>query len=194
MTQSITTLALAALASAATAGAPAPQRDVQFRAIDLDAGVVEVHNFGAAAMPLDGWRFCSHSDAQARRYTAPAAFNGVALGAGESMFIHMNNDAPAGALNFDAADLGSFASNFGQGPYAIQFFWPNGGSLSFASTDDMVDHIQWSVNGVNNPVAATRSQQAVNAGLWTDAGAWVATSGNSVSVTVIPAGGDEGED
>ncbi|MBZ0173409.1 MAG: hypothetical protein K8E66_13580, partial [Phycisphaerales bacterium] len=149
-------IATLAVAGAAVAGTD-PQRDVQFKSLDLGTNVLEVHNFGATAMPLDGWRFCSHSSGQARRYTAAASLNGVSLDPAESMFIHMNNDAPAGDLNFNASDLGNFANNFGQGPFAIQFFWPNGGTLSFASTDDMVDHVQWSVGGVNNPIAATRS-------------------------------------
>ncbi len=180
----------AALATApALAGGILPQQLVQFRSVDLVDRVIEVHNFGDAAMPLDGWRFCSHSNAQTRRYTLAAALNGVSLGAGESMFIYMNNDAPAGSLNFNASTLGTFANNFGQGPYSIQFFWPNGGTLSFASLDDMVDHIQWSVNGLNNTVADERSQQAVNAGLWTAALDWIPTSGNSLAIALVPQGG-----
>ena len=188
----IITTAVAALAIApvALAGTPIPERDVQIRSIDLQASVVEVHNFGAGTLDLDGWRFCTHSNAQARRYTGASALNGVSLDAGESFFIYMNNDAPKGENNFNASDLGAFASNFGQGPYAMQLFWPNGGSLSFGSTDDMVDHVQWSVGGVGNPIAQTRSAQAVTAGIWTVANAFVVTSGNSESIELIPMGGE----
>jgi hypothetical protein len=183
---------LTALAAApALAGAPVPERGIQIRSIDLEASVIELHNFGAGPQALDGWRFCSHSNAQARRYTAAAGLNGVSLPGGGSVFIHLDNDAPGGGSSLDAADLGgSFASNFGQGPYAIQLFWPNGGSLSFGSIDDMADHAQWSVGGVGNPIAQTRSQQAVNAGLWTAANAFIVTSGNSETITLVPQGGE----
>lgn len=185
--------AVAVLLSAAAtgfAGVPIPQRDVQFRSIDLTTNVMEIHNFGAGAMSLAGWRFCSHSNAQTRRYTNAAALNAVTLNPGESMFIYLNNDSPGGALNFNATAIGTFANNFGQGPYAIALFWPNGGSISFASIEDMVDHIQWNVNGITNAVADERSQQAVNAGLWTAATDWISTSGNSLSIGLIPAGGE----
>ena len=174
----------------ALAGLPVPERNVQFRSIDLQAGVLEIANYGDATQALDGWRFCSHSNEQARRYTGSTALNGVDIPGASSLFIYMNNDAPAGTENFNASDLGAFATNFGQGPYAIQLFWPNGGSLSFGSTDDMVDHVQWSVSGVGNPIAQTRSQQAVNAGLWTAANAFISTSGNTESFALIPAGGE----
>lgn len=190
MTRTAAVLFAAASASIALAGDTIPQRDVQFRSVDLANGVIELHNFGAAAMPLDGWRFCTHSNAVARRYTTASALNGVSIDAGGSLFIYMNNDAPKGDANFNASQLGSFATNFGQGPYALQLFWPNGGSLSFGATDDMVDHAQWSVAGVNNPIAQTRSQQAVNAGIWTAATDWIVTTGNTVSFSLAPAGGE----
>ncbi len=174
----------------AFAGTPIPEREVQFRSIDLENNVIEIHNFGAAAHALDGWRFCTHSNAQARRYTGAAALNGVSIPSGGSIFLYVNNDAPAGAENFNVADLGNFANNFGQGPFAAQLFWPNGGSLSFGAIEDMVDHVQWSVGGVGNPIAQTRSQQAVNAGLWSAANAFIVTSGNSESIDLVPMGGE----
>ena len=186
------TAALAAIVvpGIATAGVSQPERNIQIRSVDLDTSVLEVHNFGATLQPLDGWRFCSHSNAQARRYTGTAALNGVSIAPGGSLYIHMDNDAPAEPGRFNAADLGSFASNFGQGPYAVQLFWPNGGSLSFGDNDDMVDHAQWSVMGVNNPVAQTRSQQATDAGLWTGATDWIVTTGNTQLIELIPMGGE----
>ena len=183
------TAVLAALVGIAHAGAPDPERDVQIRSINLETNVVEIHNFGATAMPLDGWRFCTHSASQVRRYTGANALNGESIAAGGSLLIYMGNDSPGGANEFNASDLGNFANDFGQGPYAMELFWPNGGTLTFGSTDDMVDHIQWDVNGTGSAVADQRSQQAVNAGLWTDATAWISTSGNSLSVTLDPAGG-----
>ena len=191
MRPTIALLAALAPAAAVFGGVPAPERDVQFRSIDLENSVIELHNFGSGDQALDGWRFCTHSNAQARRYTASGGLNGVTVPASGSVFIYLNNDAPAKPGNLNAADLGgAFASNFGQGPYALQLFWPNGGSLSFGSTDDMVDHAQWSVGGVANAVAQSRSQQAVNAGLWTAANDFVVTSGNSEAIDLIPQGGE----
>ena len=183
---------VSALAAVPTlAGTPVPERSVQIRSIDLERGVLELHNFGTAPIAMDGWRFCTHSNGEARRYTGPGGLNGVTLDAGASVRIHLNNDAMKGSGDLNALDLGgAFASNFGQGPYALQLFWPNGGLLSFASLDDMVDHVQWSVGGVSNPVAQTRSQQAVDAGLWSAANAFVVTSGNSESIGLIPLGGE----
>ena len=185
-----TIVAMLAAVQVAAAGVPQPERDVQIRSIDLQAGVYELHNFGEASQGLDGWRFCTHSAAQARRYTGAAALNGVSVAPGESLFFYVNNDAPVAKDSFNVGDLGNFATGFGQGPFTIQLFWPNGGSLSFGSTDDMVDHIQWSVGGVNNPIAGTRSAQAVTAGIWTVATAWIVTSGNSESIDLIPMGGE----
>lgn len=191
MTRITTPMFLALVAAGpALAGVPIPEREVQFRSVDLVNNIIEIHNFGDGVQPLDGWRLCTHSNAQARRYTGASALNGVSIPAGGSIFLYVDNDAPAGAENFDIADLGNFASNFGQGPFALQLFWPNGGSLSFGSTDDMVDHAQWSVGGVGNPIAQTRSQQAVNAGIWTAANAFIVTSGNSESIDLVPLGGE----
>jgi len=190
MRTTIIAISLLTLAPIGNAGVPAQtERDVQIVSVDFETNAFEVHNFGGGNQAVDGWRFCTHSASQARQYTNPAGLNGVVIPSGTSMFVYMDNDAPKGINQFNASDLGVFATSFGQGPYTIELFWPNGGSLSFGSTDDMVDHIQWSVNGVNNPVAATRSQQAVNAGLWNAANAWIVTSGNTESFSLIPAGG-----
>lgn len=190
MRTTITAISLLAITPIAIAGVPGQtERDVQIRSVDFETNVIEIHNYGGGNQALDGWRFCSHSSAEARRYTLPESLDGVVIPSSTSMFVYMDNDAPKAINNFNAADLGHFATSFGQGPYTIELFWPNGGSLSFGSTEDMVDHIQWSVNGVNNPTAATRSQQAVDAGLWNMANAWIDTSGNTESFNLIPVGG-----
>lgn len=184
-----TVLLAAALAAPVLAGPPDPERSVQFRSVDFVNAVIEVHNFGDAAVALDGWRFCTHNNEQSLRYSLQLALNGMVIEPGESLYVHMHDDAPPASNRLNLADLGQFALPFHRGPYALGLYWPNGGTLLFPDPDDMVDHVQWSVDGRDNARADERSQIAVNAGLWTAEDAWMVTSNRSLGWTLIPDGG-----
>jgi len=150
-------------------GAP---RDVQIRSVNIATGVLELHNYGAATEGLDGWRFCSHDEDQVRRYSAVGGLNGQSLDPGESLFVHFNNDADeADEINISTIG-GNFAGPLDSGPYAIAIYW----QTPFGTGANIADHIQWSVNGIDDTSADERSDEAVVGGVWTSEVAWVATA------------------
>ncbi|USO00004.1 MAG: hypothetical protein H6810_04910 [Phycisphaeraceae bacterium] len=175
-------------AQSAMAGTPSiPERLVQYRSVDFVHGIIELHNYSDAAMPLVGWRTCTHNYHISLQYSFADALNGVVLEPGASLFIHMNNDAlPGEPDQVNQADLGPFATPFSRRPYALELFWPNGGQLIFSDPDDMVDHVQWSIDGRDNQHADERSQEAVNAGLWTAENVWIPVTDVSVGWTLRP--------
>ncbi len=167
-----------AIASAANA---AP-RDIQFRSVNFATGVVQLHNFGASTESLAGWRFCTHDENQTFRYSGNTGLNGVSIPASESFFVHFNNDA-AGANAINISTLGgSFAlpldgaaigDAYGLGLY-INGVFGNGNNLA--------DHLQWSRDGLDNPVADERSDEAQNGLVWNDQTQWVATSASTTYI------------
>ncbi len=179
---------LLAMTIASTAPAGVPERNIQFRSVDFVGSVIEVHNYGDTAIPLDGWRFCTHNNVQRLRYSDNDALNGITIGPGESLYVHMVNDAPDEPNHLNQTDLGSFALPLHRGPYALGLYWPNGGILIFPDPTDMVDHVQWSVGGRDSNSADERSRVAVLAGLWTAEDAWVFTTEQSLGWTLIPNG------
>lgn len=162
----------------------AAERDVQFTSIDFTTDVIELHNFGVSDQPLDDWRFCSHSDDDGERlYTAPDGLDGVTIEAGTTLRLWLNNDGPNTSDDLNISDLGGFfASTLDQDAYSINLYWPNGGSLSFGVASDMVDHIQWNINGVDNTQADVRSGVAESAGLWTDQDLWISTTADTLRI------------
>jgi hypothetical protein len=171
-----------------------PERRVQIRSIDFDAGVVELHNFSGFDIDLTGWRFCSHDLEQAFNYTAPDGFAGRILRPGDSRFIHFNEDAPRGSGFADnASELGgSFATPLDQDAYALQLFFPDvDGDVSFGNPDRLADHVQWNIAGRGAGDAESRTAQAVQAGLWPAVGAFVATAGDSERIELLDLSGDE---
>jgi hypothetical protein len=178
--------ALIAVACLCAGPVSAEPRDVQIRSIDFQAGVIELRNFGTGTEPLDGWRFCSHDENQIRQYSGTTGLNGRSLGPGESLFIHFNNDAPAEPNRVNRSALGGlFAVPLTPAVYALGLYWPNGGVLAFASADDLVDHLQWSIDGVDNTTADERSTVAQTAGLWTSESAWIVTAADSLSIVLL---------
>ncbi len=152
----------------------AAPRDVQVKSIDFETGLIELHNFGAAVQPLDGWRFCTHDEDSTRRYTGATGFNGKSLAAGSSLFIHFNNDSPGGADHLNRSSLGGFfASPLDPGPggYAMGLYL----NSSFASTGSLADFLQWSLGGIDDTNADFRSHTAAGV-LWSDQGAWISTT------------------
>ena len=174
------TYLLLALATSPLTAAP---RDVQFRSVDFENSVLELHNFGEDTESLNGWRFCSHDEDQTKIYSSPSGLNGISLAHGESLFIHYLGDAPSSEAN--RINLpGSFALPLDRGPYGIQIYFP---PISFGNGGTIADHVQWAIDGVDNASAAERSDEAQNGGLWTDQGAWVATSENTNSILLTDA-------
>ena len=174
-------LLLAVTASALFATSLAANRLIQFRNVDFTTRVVELHNFDDVAQDLGGWRFCSHDENQERRYSSSAGLNGITLPAGESLFIHFLNDAPAddsSAINI--SQLGNFATPLDQGAYAIQLY--NGGS--FGNGANILDHLQWSIDGISDASADRRNSIAQSGGTWTNQNAWISTTAESESITL----------
>ena len=162
--------------------ANAAPRDVQFKSVDFDTSVIEVHNFGDSVQPFVNWQFCTHDDNQTRRYSTSGLLNSVSLDAGESLFIHFNNDAPGGATDaLNISSLGSFATPLDRGPYSIGLYL-NG---AFGSPNSLVDHLQWSIDGVDNSTADERSLVAQMAGLWTSESEWISTSATTRRLELI---------
>ena len=165
------------LISASTAGAA--DRDVQIRTVDFTTGVVELFNFGIADEDLGGWRFCTHDEDQTFRYSGSAGLNGVTIEAGTSIFIHFNGDSPGGSDNLDSSALGGFFATpldhdaYGMGLYVNGVFG-NGANLA--------DHLQWSLDGIDNASADERSDEAQSGGVWLDQGDWIATTADSESI------------
>lgn len=169
----ITTTATIALA-AATAALAAP-RDVQFRSVDLAAGVIELHNFGTATEDLTGWRFCSHDASVVRRYSAAGGLTGVSLAPGESIYVHFNNDADdPDEINVSA--IGGAFAPINTTAYAIQIYFP---PVQFGNGGQIADAIQWTANGAPDLVADERTDEAVAGGVWGAVDDFIALNGGS---------------
>lgn len=162
--------------------ATAAFRDVQFKSIDFETSVIELHNFGETAEPFTNWRFCSHDAEIDRRYSTPGALNSITLDAGASIFFHFNNDAPVGATDaFNIAGLGNFATALDQDAYAIGLYVNSAFSVPAA----VVDHLQWSIDGVDDESADARSVTAQQAGLWTSDTDWISTAADSRAIELL---------
>ena len=173
------TLALTCWAILTATGVAAP-RDVQFRTVDFQANTLELFNFGAAAEPLDGWRFCTHDDNQTRRYTSSSGLNGVSIDSGASLIVHFDNDASGpGAINISSLG-GSAAGPFDRGPYGLGLYW----RTPFGTGANIADHLQWSIDGVDNTTADERSDEAEGE-VWTDQDLWVATTPTTLRLELI---------
>ncbi|MEM7231598.1 MAG: hypothetical protein AAF517_05470 [Planctomycetota bacterium] len=170
--------ALTFLALLSTAAASAAPRDVQIRAIDFDDGTIELRNYGDGNEDLDGWRFCTHDENRRRVYSSTSGLNGVSIAAGESLFIRFANDADE-PNEINASTVGAFASPISVRAYAMQLYFA---PVSFGDGDTIADHVQWSLNGVDDESADDRSDEAEDGGVWTDQSAWVPTSDNTFRI------------
>lgn len=151
-------------------------RAIQIREVNFLTSTLELYNSGSTSLALDGWRFCSHDENQDRRYSTTTGLNGLSIAAGASLRVHFLNDAPEGdssAINISGR--GNFALDLDRGPYAIQLY--NGGS--FGNGNNIIDHVQWSIAGVDNASADNRSDEAQSGGVWTNQSLWVATTATS---------------
>ena len=177
------TIAIAAfllLAQTATAQITTPERFVQIRSIDLDRSVLELFNSGSQDQSLAGWRFCTHDEDQVRRYSGSTGLNGFTLAGQQSLYVHFNNDAdPANAQAVNISALGgSFATPLdAAGAYGAQIYI----SSNFGSGAAIADHIQFSVDGLDNASADDRSDEAEGA-VWADQNEWIAITADTVLI------------
>jgi hypothetical protein len=158
----------------------AAARDVQIVDIDFELEVVELFNFGTGNEDLSGWRFCSHDDNEIRRYSSSTGLDGVMIGPNEPLFIHFANDAPADPdhINLPA---GNFALPLDRGPYALGLYFS---PVVFSDGNTIADHVQWSIDGVDNTSADERSDEAEAGGVWTDQSLWAITNVDTAALTL----------
>lgn len=178
-----------AFASGVAVAAP---RDIQFVRFDVPGRVIELHNLGDEPVDLSGWRTCSHSGNQIRRYSAIAGLDGVVIAPGESLFIHLLNDAPARDNAINASTIGGQFANLTTGAFAMSIYFPNAsGNVVFTDGALIADHIQWNIGGVDDPTADERSDEAVAGGVWTAVDEWVETATDTEWVLLIDLSGAE---
>ncbi|MEM8946878.1 MAG: hypothetical protein AAGD11_17015 [Planctomycetota bacterium] len=158
---------------------------VQIRGIDLTTQVLELHNFGTGTQTLDDWRFCTHDELDGFDYTSATGLNGLSLDAGESLFVHWNNDA-AGPNAINIAALGGaavddlLADTVGSA-VSIGLYRGIGG---FGSSSNLVDHVQYSFGGTNVGGATPRGSVAEGADLWTSPADWISVDASSTSIAL----------
>ncbi len=167
---------LAAMSIVALAGshALAGDRDVQFTRVFTDTHVIEMTNTGDAPVSLGMWQFCTQNSASVFNYSIGATLIGRVLQPQESMTIHMNNDAdPGDPTQMNRIEMGGFAS-FELTAYSLAIYSPGSqGFINFANGNQMIDFVQWSIDGLDNFTADERSDEAVSGGLWTNAETWI---------------------
>lgn len=146
------------------------QRDVQISTVRFDSGEIILTNFGNTTVDMSNWRFCSHDDNQVRVYSGGI---GGSLEAGRSVLIDINTVNVAQPFDSDAYSLALFDLDAG----------------GFGGTENIIDHLQWSIGGEDNGSAAFRSNQAVDGGLWPDPSQWIVTTENTPGIELIDVSG-----
>ncbi len=177
MNTRLATIALAAilfLAQTVNAQITVPQRFVQIRSVNLATSVLELYNSGTTSQSLAGWRFCTHDEDQVRRYSGASGLNNFTLASEQSLYVHFNNDAdPA---NPQAVNISTIGGNFAtpldaSGAYGAQIYF----QTSFGVGANIADHLQFSVDGVDNTTADDRSDEAEGE-VWVDQNEWISIS------------------
>ena len=166
--------------------ANAAPRDVQITNVDFDSGVVELRNLGATTESLSGWRFCSHNTSFVRRYSGSAGLNGISLAPDESLFIHYNNDASQ-ANEINISTIGGNFAPLERDAYGLQIYFS---PVSFGNGNTIADHLQWSLNGVDNTTADDRSDEAEAGGVWVDQSQWISVLANTDRVRLTDLNGN----
>jgi len=162
-------------------------QDIQFSNINFETQVIELHNFGSDEISLDGWRFCSHDETDGFDYTSSTGFNGQSIAAGESLFVHWDNDASdSNAINISSLggrwidDLNADSEGAG---ISINLYNNNLGG--FGSSAAIVDHIQYSFEGANVASPANvRGSVATGASIWGSTTDWIAVDADSTGLTL----------
>ena len=140
-------------------------RTVQISAIDFSQGTIELTNFGSTSADMSNWRFFSHDDDQVRVYSSAPGIGGL-INPGETITFDISTD--------------NFALPFDNDAYSLSIF--DTGAGGFGGTDNMLDHLQWSTDGVDAPGAAFRTGQAVTAGIWTAVDEFIPTTADTTRI------------
>lgn len=156
----------------------AVERDVQFTSVNFDSGVAILTNLGTSSESLAGWRFCSHNTSLVRRYSDSGGLNSITLAPGETLAIHYNNDATA-ANEINISTIGGNFAALEREAYGLQVYFP---PISFGNGATIADHLQWSVDGIDNTTADDRSDEAEAGGLWIDQSDWISIAADSSQV------------
>ena len=157
------------LAQTVSAQITTTERFVQIRSIDLNRSVLELFNSGSQSQSLAGWRFCTHDENVVRRYSGSAGLNNFTLASQQSLFFHFNNDAdPANPQEVNISSLGGSSAPLNAGPYGAQIYI----NSAFGSGASIADHVQFSIDGVDNAVADERSDEAEGE-VWSDQSEWI---------------------
>ncbi|MFP6876437.1 MAG: hypothetical protein VCA37_06385 [Roseibacillus sp.] len=141
--------------------------------------VVEMHNYGTTSQSLAGWRFCTHDENQIRRYSSTTGLNAVSIAAGESLFIHYPNDAPGGdPAHLNRSTLGNFATPLDSDASGIQIYF----RPPFGAGANIADHLQWSIDGIDDLSADERSDEAEAGGVWVNQSEQISTTADTAMV------------
>ena len=171
----------------ASAQAFAAPRDVQITAVNFDTGVVEVRNLGTSIESLSGWRFCSHNTSMTLHYSGIGGLNGISLEPGESLFVHYNNDATT-SDEINIATIGGLFASLERDAYGLQLYFA---PVNFLNGNTIADHLQWSLNGVDNVSADERSDEAESGGVWVDQTQWIAVASDTSLISLVDLSGAE---
>lgn len=186
MNRTITASACALTACSFVSAASAAPRDVKFATFDIENGIVEMRNFGTETEDLSGWRFCSNNSSVVLRYSGAAGFDGVSLAPGESIFVHLNNDAPGTPGTIDYSSLGGSLAPVERTAYSFAIYFPAAnGNVSFGNGDLIADFLQFSFNGFDNTTANIRTDEAVDGGVWSSITDWIPVTNFSASIDLI---------
>jgi hypothetical protein len=158
--------------------ATAASRDVQIVEVDFSTQVIELFNFGPATEDLHGWRFCSHDSTSVRRYSTLTALSGVSIGPSQSLFVHLLSDAGGQPGHIDRP-AGGWADPMDPSAHGLQIYFA---PAVFSDGNTIADHVQWSIDGVDDLTADDRSDEAEVGGVWTDQSSWVVTRSDSTSI------------
>ena len=175
---------IATLAGAAVA----KERNVQFTSVDFDTATITLTNLGQEIVPLDGFRFCTADEEESLKYTGVNGFSGISLAPGESITVHVENDAE-GESAINVADLGgSFAVPLDSGPWGLAIYFP---PVLFGDGGTMADYVQWNIGGADDGKADERADEAVEGGLWTDDAEWVVTGEGDLGIELVDLAANE---
>ena len=186
---SIALIAFLLLAQTVTAQITVPERFVQIRSIDLNRSVLELFNSGTTSQSLNGWRFRTHDENEVRRYSGSTGLNGITLQSQQSLFIHFNNDAdPTNDLE---RNINSISGNFATpldatGAYGAQIYV----NSSFGNGAAIADHVQFSIDGIDNNTADERSDEAEGE-VWSSQSDWIAISATTEMIVLNDAASNQ---
>ncbi|MEM9372921.1 MAG: GC-type dockerin domain-anchored protein [Planctomycetota bacterium] len=127
-----------------------------------------------------------HARQQDRHLRLAGGFDGILIAPGESLFIHLNNDASGGSETINYSSLGGSLAPVERTAYSFAIYFPAAnGNVSFGNGNLIADFIQFSLNGANNTTADIRTDEAVSGGVWSALTDWIPVTNNSSSIDLI---------